>query len=562
MKRKLDFAIMIAIATLVTLVVGCDNLISGDQLDWDAWMSCPGAKKNTTGDLIWLGFDIVTGSAPLPGDKISLNIMIQNSYDLNFPENPNIPLSSNLRVFMEDTGVYSAGSFVVGNEYEIINPGTTDFTLIGAASSAAGTIFVATDIGEGDGTARDTSTQGIGTVGPEDWFLGEFVVPGLFADKRHVIVENVTIPRTNHFPTVVPGGDNAPNLGPEIVHFTVYGVLDAQDCIGERDENNNQIEASINGAAGTLDVTNPYLPNLQIKYLQRTPTSPLPPTGGVSITEWEILNAGIGPVKDDFDIYVFLSEDGVYDKWDEVIGMTTVTDEIAGNTNMLVYLSVSMPYVTWRNNGWSLYSSLAIYDPAVGDDWKTREPPMAGPPGYNFTVYPCIKGGTGIIALVDPNSINAVREAIENDNYSYQGTGGNGTLEATNTPAPWGYDINLIEFRADNYMGSGGTGSNTYDISVRYDASIQFADNCSFGFYWSKDDTASFGDYFCQRYWFLIQPGTNLLYPFGASNIWRPDPIPAPGSYRMVLVLDDIYKFDEPDEDNNVKVSIGTVQVS
>lgn len=50
----------------------------------------------------------------------------------------------------------TAGDFVVGQSYRIETPGTTDFTTIGAANSNAGTIFVATGVGTGDGTAKTT----------------------------------------------------------------------------------------------------------------------------------------------------------------------------------------------------------------------------------------------------------------------------------------------------------------------------------------------------------------------------------------------------------------------
>jgi hypothetical protein len=48
----------------------------------------------------------------------------------------------------------SAGSFVVGRTYQITTLGTTDFTLIGAASNTIGTIFTATGVGTGTGTAN------------------------------------------------------------------------------------------------------------------------------------------------------------------------------------------------------------------------------------------------------------------------------------------------------------------------------------------------------------------------------------------------------------------------
>jgi hypothetical protein len=51
----------------------------------------------------------------------------------------------------------TAGTFVVGTEYRILTTGTTDFTLIGAADSNPDTIFTATDVGTGTGTAIRTA---------------------------------------------------------------------------------------------------------------------------------------------------------------------------------------------------------------------------------------------------------------------------------------------------------------------------------------------------------------------------------------------------------------------
>lgn len=47
----------------------------------------------------------------------------------------------------------NAGSFFPGQQYKIVSPGTTNFTLIGASSNAVGTIFTATGVGTGSGTA-------------------------------------------------------------------------------------------------------------------------------------------------------------------------------------------------------------------------------------------------------------------------------------------------------------------------------------------------------------------------------------------------------------------------
>lgn len=49
----------------------------------------------------------------------------------------------------------TAGSFVVGERYTIATIGTTDFTLIGAASNTVGLVFTATGVGSGTGTATE-----------------------------------------------------------------------------------------------------------------------------------------------------------------------------------------------------------------------------------------------------------------------------------------------------------------------------------------------------------------------------------------------------------------------
>ena len=56
----------------------------------------------------------------------------------------------------------TAGSFVPGRTYVIVSPGTTDFTLIGAANSTIGTSFVAIGVGSGSGT--DLQTYLIGST--------------------------------------------------------------------------------------------------------------------------------------------------------------------------------------------------------------------------------------------------------------------------------------------------------------------------------------------------------------------------------------------------------------
>ena len=62
-------------------------------------------------------------------------------------------IMGNLLYCQQTEIVVSGGSFVVGQSYKIATVGTTNFTLIGAASNTVGVIFTATGVGSGDGTA-------------------------------------------------------------------------------------------------------------------------------------------------------------------------------------------------------------------------------------------------------------------------------------------------------------------------------------------------------------------------------------------------------------------------
>lgn len=54
----------------------------------------------------------------------------------------------------------TAGAFVVGTTYRILTAGTTNFTLVGAANSTVGTVFVATGVGTGTGTVSNVLVGG------------------------------------------------------------------------------------------------------------------------------------------------------------------------------------------------------------------------------------------------------------------------------------------------------------------------------------------------------------------------------------------------------------------
>ena len=58
----------------------------------------------------------------------------------------------------------TAGSFVVGNTYQIVTVGTTDYTLIGASANTVGVIFNATGVGSGTGTAKLVGVPSFQTI--------------------------------------------------------------------------------------------------------------------------------------------------------------------------------------------------------------------------------------------------------------------------------------------------------------------------------------------------------------------------------------------------------------
>ena len=72
-------------------------------------------------------------------------------------------------------GLVTAGAFVPSTTYKIVTPGTTDFTAIGASSNAAGTVFVATGVGSGTGTAGDVDSEFGGLTAGATYYITEIV---------------------------------------------------------------------------------------------------------------------------------------------------------------------------------------------------------------------------------------------------------------------------------------------------------------------------------------------------------------------------------------------------
>ena len=88
-------------------------------------------------------------------------------------EIPYVILLPKLGLFIDKAGeTVTAGSFIPGLWYSIDTPGTTAFTSIGAANNLTGTLFQATGVGTGTGTAILGKSNPLFNMG-EDEFVRE-----------------------------------------------------------------------------------------------------------------------------------------------------------------------------------------------------------------------------------------------------------------------------------------------------------------------------------------------------------------------------------------------------
>jgi hypothetical protein len=111
----------------------------------------------------------------------------------------------------------TAGSFVIGNNYEITSVGTTDFTSIGASSNTVGVVFTATGIGSGNGTV-----EGVNTF--------KFINNNGLKIKRIEVIDSFDVSTINslHFgttDTIIPNSDINEIIGMGNVSIILTGLI-------------------------------------------------------------------------------------------------------------------------------------------------------------------------------------------------------------------------------------------------------------------------------------------------------------------------------------------------
>jgi hypothetical protein len=92
----------------------------------------------------------VDSTVTWPSDQLSIRTGEQSQLDVIATISDGRPVQYELKSGLQ---AIVAGNFVVGQTYTIVSAGTTDFISIGSANNTVGTIFTATDIGSGTGTA-------------------------------------------------------------------------------------------------------------------------------------------------------------------------------------------------------------------------------------------------------------------------------------------------------------------------------------------------------------------------------------------------------------------------
>lgn len=138
-----------------TLVVGApDKDYSGTIVNWGSAYAYSRAVQNIEVQstlvrkfaLAWTP----STHASRTGFSVTGNVITANGSMTGFSVDDPI-------VFSDQPVMYTAGSFNIGTTYTIVSIGTTDFTLIGAASNTVGISFIASGVGTGTGTATSVN---------------------------------------------------------------------------------------------------------------------------------------------------------------------------------------------------------------------------------------------------------------------------------------------------------------------------------------------------------------------------------------------------------------------
>jgi len=143
--------------TWSTNYLDCVHGPSGDCPDYGEYLLDFDGSKNVTLEGVSIKNYLSDGAAAAPNGNVCIridNVDYTKIKDCFFNE-----IGNEILEVEDSTTNVTAGDFVIGESYKILTVGNTDFTLIGATDNNIGTIFTATGIGTGTGTARSLNTS-------------------------------------------------------------------------------------------------------------------------------------------------------------------------------------------------------------------------------------------------------------------------------------------------------------------------------------------------------------------------------------------------------------------
>ena len=157
--------------------------------------------------------------------------------------------------------IFTAGTFVNGKIYQIVSIGTTDFTLIGAASNTVGLTFTSTGVGSGTGTALLASFGGIETTGKV--YLVRAIASSIYFTIEDQNNNLITLSNSTENIIAYVGGLTTARVTTGIANNLVEGSIVRIDGVnGATQLNNNIYYAHIINTTQFDLYTQPYNPAL------------------------------------------------------------------------------------------------------------------------------------------------------------------------------------------------------------------------------------------------------------------------------------------------------------
>jgi hypothetical protein len=190
-------------------------------------------------------------TVPVSGTQVSTNYIICGSTS-------SLVIGQNI-IFKAP--IFTAGTFVNTKVYQIVSIGTTDFTLIGAASNTVGLIFTATGVGSGTGTALLANVGGINTTG-QVYFVRS--IP----DSTHFTIKDqygtvITLSNATDSIVAYMGGSVTARITTGILHNLVENnIVRIDGVLGSTQLNNNIYYVHVIDNNNFDIYTQPYNPAL------------------------------------------------------------------------------------------------------------------------------------------------------------------------------------------------------------------------------------------------------------------------------------------------------------